>query len=335
MKSNPCPQPGYLKGGFVFSPEDRPRLQYHASTIEESKGSLVAAWFAGKREGHRDVSIWSSTHDGESWREPVPVADGSNTDHKRYPCWNPVLFQPRNGPLMLFYKVGAKPRKWWGMMLLSEDGGRCWSRPIRLPQGVYGPVKNKPVQLDNGDILCPSSTEAGGWRVHFELTQDLGRTWQRFGPVDDGARFGAIQPTLLTHADGRLQALCRTRKKVLVESWSRDGGRTWSELAVTSVPNPNSGIDAVTLRDGRHLLAYNHTSKGRSPLNVAVSRDGWKWAGGTILEDRRGEFSYPAVIQTSDGLVHVTYTYLRRTIKHVILDTSRLRSNREGPGIHV
>ncbi len=335
MERDPSRKPGHLGGGLIFAPEGRPKSQHHASTIAESNKGLVAAWFAGKREGHRDVCIWTSAHDGESWSVPAPVADGKGADGKAYPCWNPVLFQPRDGPLMLFYKVGVKPRKWWGMMMLSEDGGKSWGHPERLPIGIYGPVKNKPIQLENGDILCPSSTEAGGWHVHFERTGDLGRTWERIGPVEDGKRFAAIQPALLSHPDGTLQALCRTRKKVIASTRSSDAGRTWTALAATCLPNPNSGIDAVTLRDDRQLLVYNHASGRRSPLDVAVSSDGIGWERVLTLEHGPGEFSYPAVIQTLDGRVHVTYTSLRRAIRHAILDPERLGpkdSNQPLPG---
>jgi len=160
--------------------------------------------------------------------------------------------------------------------------------------------------------------------VHFELSNDLGKTWTVVGPVE-GGRFTAIQPTILTHPRERLQALCRSRQGVIVETWSKDGGRTWTPLAETSLPNPNAGIDGVTLRDGRHLLVYNHTTRGRNILCVALARDGKTWRTTLSLEKRSGgEFSYPAVIQTSDGLVHVTYTYLRRSIKHVVLDPAKI-----------
>src|SRR5205823_13495597 len=96
-------------------------------------------------------------------------------------------------------------------------------------------------------------------------------------------------------------------------------------LTLTSLPNPNSGIDAVTLKDGRHLLVYNHTPSGRSPLNVAVSGDGKEWRAALVLEKEPGEYSYPAVIQTSDGLVHATYTFKRERIKHVVIDPGELR----------
>ena len=91
------------------------------------------------------------------------------------------------------------------------------------------------------------------------------------------------------------------------------------------MPNPSAGTDAVTLKDGRHLLVYNHTPKGRTPLNIAISRDGVTWQSVHVLESEPGEYSYPAVIQTSDGLVHVTYTWRRERIRHVVIDPATLK----------
>lgn len=318
----PADPPGVVKAEFIYETASFP--QCHASTIAESGGGLVAAWFGGTAEGRPDVGIWVSRHDGQAWSPPVEVANGVEAPEKRFPCWNPVLFQPKSGPLLLFYKVGPNPSAWWGMRLTSDDGGKTWSKPTRLPDGILGPVKNKPIQLADGALLCGSSTEDQGWRVHFELTPNLGKTWQKIGPVNDGKAFGAIQPTLLMHADGRIQALCRSRQGRVVEISSTDGGKTWGDMAATALPNPNAGIDGVTLADGRHLLVYNHTPRGRSPLNVAVSRDGRAWQAAVVLESEPGEFSYPAVIQCSDGLVHITYTWKRQRVKHVILDPAKL-----------
>jgi predicted neuraminidase len=209
-------------------------------------------------------------------------------------------------------------------MMVSEDSGKAWKDRRRLPPHVMGPIKNKAVQLDDGRILCPSSSEHAGWRIHLEVTRDF-RDWEAIGPLNDPAKIGVIQPTILTYPDRRLQMLCRTRGAGLVtQCWSQDGGRTWSELTTTSLPNPNSGIDAVTLRDGRQLLVFNNTPRGRTPLNVAVSSDGREWKTALTLEDQPGEYSYPAVIQASDGRVHITYTYRRQSIKHVVLDPDRL-----------
>ncbi len=313
---------GIVKSEFVF--ERAPFPQCHASTIVETGSGLVAAWFGGTREKNQDVAIWLSRNVDGGWTAPVEVANGVQNSEKRFPCWNPALFQPKNGPLMLFYKVGPSPSDWWGMLATSDDGGKTWSKPQRLPDGILGPIKNKPIQLNNGDILAGSSTEhADGWRVHFERSSDLGKTWEATPSVNDGRRIGAIQPSILVHGGGRLQAIGRTQQKRVFEIWSTDDGRTWGEMTLTALPNPNSGIDAVTLADGRQLLVYNHTERDRSPLNVAVSRDGKNWHAAVVLENEPGEYSYPAVIQSQDGLVHTTYTWKRRRVRHVALDPAK------------
>jgi predicted neuraminidase len=313
---------GVIATEFLF--KQAPFLSCHASTIAETPAGLVAAWFGGTREGAGDVGIWVVRRTADRWSPPVEVANGRQPDGTRYPCWNPVLFQARGGPLLLFYKVGPRPSAWWGMLTTSIDGGRTWSLPARLPEGIYGPIKNKPVLLPDGALLCPSSTEDKGWRVHLERTADLGRTWTRTGPLNDGKTFAAIQPAILLHPASTLQIVCRSRQGKIVQAWSTDGGATWGPLEATPLPNPNSGIGAVTLADGRAILIYNHTQKGRSPLNVALSVDGKTWKAGPILESEPGEYSYPAVIQTADGRIHVTYTWMRQRIKHVVLDPAKL-----------
>lgn len=323
QQQSATPPPGVLRAEFIYT--EAPFPSCHASTIAQTEAGLVAAWFGGTREKHPDVGIWLARHDGKNWSAPVEVANGVQAAGQRYPTWNPVLFKPEGGPLLLFYKVGPSPSRWWGMVKESRDHGRTWGEARRLPESILGPIKNKPVQLRDGTLLCPSSTEHAGWRVHLERTPDLGATWQQTPPLNDGRAFGAIQPTILTHPGDVLQILCRSTMGKIVESWSRDGGKTWDELKPIDLPHPDSGIDAVTLRDGRALLVYNHTRKGRSPLNVALSSDGKVWKPVVVLENEPGEYSYPAVIQTSDGLVHITYTWKRQRIKHVVIDPGKLQ----------
>ncbi len=343
----------------IFDVTNKPTKESHASTIVETPTGLVAAWFAGTRERDLDVGILMSRHDGERWSDPVEVVNGVQSSTLRYPTWNPVLFQPADGPLMLFYKVGPHPRTWWGMLTTSDDDGATWSWPTKLGDAyavghLLGPVKNKPVQLEDGTIICPSSTEieyddgTSAWRVHFEVSRDSGKSWEVIGPIHNGKTFHAIQPSILTYADGRMQVLCRSREKRIVQSWSEDGGKTWSGLSETSLPNPNSGTDAVTLKDGRQLLIYNHTEgiikqddgpilKPRRMLNLAISSDGEHWKPVMTLEhetgehpqdeERRrhfGEYSYPAIIQTADGMVHLTYTWNREGVKHAVVDPQKL-----------
>ena len=319
-----------IKNEFIY--ETAPFPECHASTIAESKGALVAAWFGGTKEKHPDVGIWVSRLEKSNWTTPVEVANGVESPSKRYPTWNPVLHQPKSGPLLLFYKVGPSPSEWWGMLTTSNDSGKTWRKPVRLPDGIAGPIKNKPIELRNGDLLCPSSSEDNGWRVHFERTSDLGKTWQRTDAINDGKEFGVIQPTVFFHQGNKLQALFRSQQGKVVESWSNDNAKTWSKLSAISLPNPNSGIDGVTLKDGRHLLVYNHVVVkpgkwgNRAPLNVAISEDGKIWKAAVVLEPGppSAEYSYPAVIQTRDGMVHITYTWNRKKIKHIVLDPQKL-----------
>lgn len=341
----PLATPGegaYLEGGLLYPLDHKPTPECHASTIVETPSGLVAAFFAGTHERNSDVGIRVSHRVDGEWSWPVEVVNGIQNDTLRYPCWNPVLFQPEDGPLMLFYKVGPTPRDWWGMLTTSSDDGRSWSVPRRLGENskighLLGPVKNKPVQLSDGTIICPSSTEHEengdtNWMVHFEITRDQGKTWEVVGPINDGTDYDAIQPSVLTYADGRMQVLCRTRQSVIAQSWSEDQGEHWSPMSATELPNPNSGTDAVTLNDGRQLLIYNHTTKegpqpnNRNMLNLALSDDGEQWTPVMTLENEPAPagYSYPAIIQASDWLVHITYTYLRKSVKHVVIDPDKL-----------
>src|SRR5262249_33189776 len=153
------------------------------------------------------------------------------------------------------------------------------------PEGISGPIKNKPVQLANGELLCPSSAEYEGWKVHFERTSDFGATWTRTPDLNDPRVIRAIQPSILFHPGGRLQAVGRAKNRRVFEIWSEDQGKTWGEMTLLNLPNPGSAIDAVTLADGRQLMVYNHSSSERNPLNISVSKDGKVWDAAVILED--------------------------------------------------
>jgi predicted neuraminidase len=305
--------------------KEPPFAQCHASTIVElTPGNLMVAAFGGTGEGRQDVCIWFSATENGEWSKPAKIADGIINDTLRYPCWNPVLFKTREGKLFLFYKVGPSPGTWWGMFRTSADDGKVWTSPERLPRGILGPVKNKPVQLSDGTILSPSSTETGGrWEIHIEKSEDFGKTWQ-FIPIDPHSKFSAIQPTILIHANNKLEILCRSKSNAILQAFSEDNGNNWGTLTKTELPNPNSGIDAVRLKNGWYLLVYNPTIQGhdgRAKLKVAISEDGIRWTDELILEnEEKGEFSYPAVIQADDERIHITYTYNRVNIKHVVLE---------------
>ncbi|HEX3010041.1 MAG TPA: sialidase family protein [Bacteroidales bacterium] len=315
-----------IQDQLVFS--HPPFASCHASTIAEvKKGVFLVSCFGGSYEGANDVGIWTSRLKGKAWESPIEVVSSRWKDTTVFPCWNPVLFQVA-GKLMLFYKQGKNPREWWGMVMTSKNGGKTWSTPVQLPDGFLGPIKNKPVLLSDGKILCPSSIETTDniWSSHVEITNTALTSWQKVFP-DSAEEFGIIQPSILIHPEGNLQMLFRSREDYIIQSWSYDGGLHWSQPSKLHVPNPNSGIDAVTLSNGLHVLVYNPLFKGkdwfngRNILKVAVSDDGIHWSDVYTLENNKdGEYSYPAIIQSSDSKVHITYTLNRKNIKHVVLN---------------
>ena len=317
---------------FVFAEAGEGFPSSHSSDLLElENGDLLCTWFGGSKEGANDVEVWLSRKPRNgNWTTPEKVTEDATRT-----VFNPVLFQPRGGDVMLFYKT---PDINTGMMITSRDGGFTWSNPATLPVGIVGPIVNKPVQLDDGVIISGSSTQREQSRIHVERSVDGGLTWSRI--LIDGYSHGVIQPTILVHSPRRLQLLMRTDdhspKARMPHTWSDDAGLTWSPITESSLPNNNSALDAVTLADGRQLLVYNHSTreapktghKGRGILNVAVSDDGVNWKAALVLDYLpRGnglQFSYPAVIQSRDGLVHVSYTWHRKRIKHVVIDPSRL-----------
>lgn len=339
-------------GEFVYEPGTAPFAQSHASTIVELHGGeTMAAWFGGTREGANDVAIWGARRVSGRWEPPRELVREANT-----PCWNPVLFHTRGGRLWLYYKFGPSPSQWTAGRLYSDDDGASWSLPEHLPAGIVGPVRAKPLLLD-GVILAGSSVESyDSQAVWIERSVDNGLSWQSIGPItvpaaidipDAGAlaaaaetgpkldpqqsgavtklyppapeTVGIIQPALIDMGGGhiRLYARAHTRAARIAAADSFDGGKSWSQAHYINLPNPNSGIDAVRLQDGRIVMLYNHSYNRRNRLDMAVSRDGERFRHFLTLENGEGQFSYPALIMTRGGALRLSYTYQRRTIKYL------------------
>jgi alpha-L-rhamnosidase len=306
----------------------------HAATITSLPGGdLVAAFFGGSWEGCNDVCIWMCRKErgASGWSEPAVVASGHVGDSIPHPCWNPVLYQVpgSQGELMLFYKTGIYIKDWVGHLMRSRDGGRSWTEPEPLGRYEYdqgdfsflGAIKNKPVKVGRS-IIAPSSDESIRWKIHFEVSEDGGAHW-RYVHVPSADTIVSIQPAILKHQDGTLQALCRTKNGYLSTTYSHDGGLSWEPERLTDIPNNNSGIDCETLSNGLFAMVYNPAGKDRgkefgprTPLVLAFSADGLHWHDAITLEEGEGEFSYPSVIE-SDGALHIVYTWNRKRIKYV------------------
>lgn len=309
--------------------------EVHASTlVEVSPGMFVAAWFAGSKEGNDDVTIWSARRTETGWLPAIEVARGSDANREQRPCYNPVLLRGEGARLALVYSVGREKSPWLPYVKWSDDRGVTWSAAARLPDGMRGPDRNKPLLLSSGELLHPSTGGGRGPTVHVEFSDRALGSWRRQPAVADPRGYQAIQPTLLDHGGGRVQMLCRTYTRELATSWSADGGETWSPLAGLGLTLANSAIDAVRLPDGRFVLIYNPTGKPRSatdwgprvPLSVAISADGRAWKKVLDLETApiREGYAYPCVIVGSDGRLHLTYTWGRKRIRYVVLDPPSL-----------
>ncbi|MBP9840938.1 MAG: exo-alpha-sialidase [Simkaniaceae bacterium] len=293
----------------------------HGSTLTEtSSGTLLCSYFAGTEEGANDTAIYLSTLRNSTWESPVKIADVKDA-----PCWNPVLFTTPANEIILFYKVGKNPQQWSGVLQRSYDEGKTWTAPESLPAGVIGPAKNRPLLLQDGTLLTGSSIESWRrWGCFIDITSDFGKTWTKSTPINvESELWGIIQPTLFFGKEGTIRLLARSHQiGSICSSESHDQGKSWSPAKPISLPNPNSAIDAINLKDGRILLVYNHSKTERFPLNVALSKDGGEtWDMQMVLEDLPGEYSYPCVIQTKDGKAHISYTWNRTEIKHLVLGT--------------
>ena len=253
----------------------------HASTITEAAdGTLVAAWFAGTKENAPDVKIWASRKEpsAKAWAEPVMVDDGTR-DGREYSTWNPVLFtDPKNGTIYLWYKITGEgpehgPRNWWGAVKTSTDAGKTWSERIWLPRvdtaahpefapysgHAAGPIKNRPIILPDGGLLCGSSTETKpGWRVHFEVYQPGDWTGAKrgvkiIGPIEGNG----IQPSFITLAPDWLKAF--TRDDGITSS--NDGGKTWSPIG----PSPVKTSKGIPRRNHAERLAFSSVQRNVQP----------------------------------------------------------------------
>jgi predicted neuraminidase len=324
---------------FIYN--TAPFREAHASTLVQLKsGDLMAAWFGGTQEGAPDVAIWGSTRHNGHWSPPVELARENNIA-----TYNPVLFHTKDGRLWLYYKFGPHPTSWTGARRFSTDEGKTWSHIEHLPAGLYGPIRAKPLVLLDGTVVSGTSVESyRSWACWIDRSTDNGESFTKFGPISVPSQFfkplspsiapaqragsiesdrteGIIQPSIVLLGGHRLRMYARSTPQIgrICVADSNDEGVHWTQARPLDLPNPNSGIDALSLRDGRVILVYNHTATGRTPLNLAVSKDGEHFRMFEVLEQEPGEYSYPALIQSTDSSLRLSYTWNRKKIRYVEL----------------
>jgi predicted neuraminidase len=308
-------------------PPGHPCPECHAAAVCELPGGvLMAAWYAGAYETALDVAIYASHKaPGETWSEPRMIVNTPG-----YSEGNPTLYVDSQGTLWLFYAT-IRGKGWHTCELKytrSQNGGHDWEPPVMLREEWGWMTSNKPITLEDGAILLPLYEERG---AAFTLrSEDGGASWSASNLVK--TPWGVIQPALAARPDGTIQMYLRTyepesQERTVWRSVSGDGGRSWGAPRRVCLPNPNARVDVQSLRSGTIAIAFNDTPLGRSPLTLALSEDeGESWPWRVDVETDAAEFSYPAMIESSDGLCHLVYTHRRVNIAHIAFDEEWLRA---------
>lgn len=330
----------YLTAGkkeLVFEPSFLQGNICHASNVcLMDNGTIGAVWFAGKKEGTEDVSIWMSLRKNGCWNTPQIAAHDVGEAH-----WNPVLYQRADGKVLLLYKVGNQISSWYTNVRVSEDFGESFGEAKELvpgDKGGRGPVRCKMVTLSDGSIIAGTSTENGIWTAYADRSDDNGESWQLSNPITIDVDYrgentaenstvavseqsffgrGVIQPTIWESRPGKVHMLLRSSEGQIYRADSADYGKSWGSAYPTGLPNNNSGIDVVKCEDGMLFLCMNPVGENwgkRTPIVLLASSDnGESWQEEAVLEDTPGEYSYPSII--ADGKeIYLTYTYDRKSI---------------------
>jgi len=317
----------------------------HAATLVETPaGDLLCAWFNGPGEGEPETNVVLSRLPAGSstWSVPVPMSSDPERSEQ-----NPLLFVLPSGDVWLLHTSNEPHDQSSSRVVrrVSRDGGLSWGPSDVLFDRLGSFIRNPIVVLSNGDWLLPAyHCDKDGETTVVQLSTDQGASWTQ---VDLPDALGQVQLSIVEVAPGELLGYFRSRAADRIHrSVSKDGGRTWSAPERTALPNNNSAIQLLRLTDGRLVLVFNDSSAERdqfrwvpdgqggvrrktlrTPLTLALSEDDgatWPYWRNLQVQDeeyRDNEFgySYPTLLQTRDGRLHVAYSYLRKTIKHVIL----------------
>lgn len=327
------------KGPVFEQLPDRP-LAHCATLTQLSDGSLLAAWFGGSYETAADVAILASRWDIRhwAWSPPQVIAEVAGRS-----LGQPVFLTRPDGELWLFFVVVTSPgpppvasrfnmlpsvaawtsaQPYWQR---SPDGGKTWKPPQQLLDYPGLMFRSRPLILP-GRIIIPMYDE-NTWQSRMLISDDDGYSWRLADPIISPP--GNIHASLVQLSDGRLLAYLRTGGEggFIWRTESFDKGETWSTPTPTSLPNPNSGIDLLRLRSGRLVLAFNDSDRYRTPLCVAMAEEDEIWCWRRTLEDAQAEFSYPTLLQTDEGLIHIVYTYRREHIHHACFTEQWLLEN--------
>ena len=331
------PRAAGLLERFVAPPQEN--LIHHASTLTElNDGTVLCAWYGGSAESARDVQIFLSRlpRGAREWGgATVAVSAGERAEGKMLPnksVGNPVLFRAGDNTIWLFY--AALPFGGWSMAHVdyktSTDGGLTWSASRTLINGIGHLPRGRPFPLDGTRILLPLYRESFGKRSYVvDLTLNGRRAVrERSGSIPGKS----LQPALARLGQDEIVAYLRDPDERGILFSRRSFSRhEWSPAKHLALPNPGAAVDALTLSDRRILLAFNNDPDDRNPLSLAISPDGENFRVLCNVEKiKKGKFSYPTLLKAADGVIHLTYSFNRRGIKHVQLTEEWLRALEAG-----
>ncbi|MEW6200782.1 MAG: sialidase family protein [bacterium] len=310
---------------------DEARPENHASSIGEMpNGDMLVTWFGGSREGMPDVALWVSRRPKglKTWSKPERLVDNEGLAEG-----NSVLFTDSKGKVWLFYVVKyGEERHDWGKCHIfietSDDSGYTWSEPNQITSEFGWIIRNNVTELPDGKLLLPVYRDAEPFLSGVWISGDGFRTRDEYTvPITKPLN---IQPAVVVLGSGRMALFARHVPEggKIWMSTSDDWGKTWEKPKKMKFNNPSSGINAILLKSGAIVLAFNDSPLSRTPLNVALSEDGGEsWKHKKTLESSYEEFSYPYMIQDSDGIIHITYTSNNRNfIKHAEFNEAWLKT---------
>ena len=320
----------------VAEPSDRFPACHCSVIVELDTGDLLAGYYAGSGEARPDAA-WVAARRRPSDTGFGPLDIVADTAGK--PEGNGILMQSGSGVLRVIYGTmhgkldgPAGPGVRWVTcdlrMKTSGDRGETWSDVVMIEKELGHVPRCKPTRLDSGEWVFGTEYKDGASRVWS--SSDDGESWHEIGRIGGEPN---QHPSLVERSDGSILALLRPagRQGQVLQSTSRDAGRTWRPAELTELPSPFAALDAVRLADGRIALVWNRSATDRNPLSLALSEDeGRTWPHVRDLVTGEGQFHYPAMIQTHDGLLHVSFTNNRRTIDHVVLSPAWIEGVGEG-----